>query len=319
MYVKEKMVTLRSHKEQEDTTSTKNNNDHDEENETIKTKNTRKKMDIKESKSKRKAELRRKNMGLGIGNIDVNASSSNKGKKIRFDNHSDDDDGSVGDHDIVDDNDNQKLEEEKEEESDDEVEQVSAAVAKEKSLQIRAAEREIRKVENSMTQKRKKKVTKEEHLDDEDDELDEDFFAMVDTARENDSKVKKLKQESIISAKKLGRHTTFVSEDKNLANNIVQADHNIEVVILPSSREDDIEDNQNINDVLHEKAAATLSSDLSSEPSKTAMLFCRGHSRNSNVSQSGQKQVFRRSRQIKYKLSLGKPAANFAVKKKSRD
>ena len=319
------MVTLRSHKEQEDTTSTKNNNDHDEENETIKTKNTRKKMDIKESKSKRKADLRRKNMGLGIGNIDVNASSSNKGKKIRFDNHSDDDDGdddgSVGDHDIVDENDNQKLEEEKEEESDDEVEQVSAAVAKEKSLQIRAAEREIRKVENSMTQKRKrkKKVTKEEHLDDEDDELDEDFFAMVDTARENDSKVKKLKQESIISAKKLGRHTTFVSEDKNLANNIVQADHNIEVVVLPSSREDDIEDNQNINDVLHEKAAATLSSDLSSEPSKTALLFCRGHSRNSNVSQSGQKQVFRRSRQMKYKLSLGKPAANFAVKKKSRD
>jgi len=318
------MVTLRSHKEQEDTTSTKNNNDHDEENETIKTKNTRKKMDIKESKSKRKADLRRKNMGLGIGNIDVNASSSNKGKKIRFDNHSDDDDdddGSVGDHDIVDDNDNQKLEEEKEEESDDEVEQVSAAVAKEKSLQIRAAEREIRKVENSMTQKRKrkKKVTKEEYLDDEDDELDEDFFAMVDTARENDSKVKKLNQESIISTKKLGRHTTFVSEDKNLANNIVQADHNIEVVVLPSSREDDIEDNQNINDVLHEKAAATLSSDLSSEPSKTALLFCRGHSRNSNVSQSGQKQVFRRSRQMKYKLSLGKPAANFAVKKKSRD
>ncbi len=295
----------------------------------------------KQSKSKRKADLRRKNMGLGIGTIDVNnvtSSTISSSKKIRFDD----------DVDFESDNEYENVEQKEKEEGgkaihnvknsdddddddDDEVEQVSAAVAKDEALQIRAAERETRKVEKTMTQKRKrkKKIVTEvntKEIDVNDDDLDEEFLAMVDSARENESKMKKLKEhtrnahdKSIMETKKLGRHTTFISDDRDLnSDNIIDAGHNIEVVVLPSSSlTNDNDDDRNVNTVIQEKAMASLSSDLSTKPSEAALQFCRGRQfRNQSLEKKGEKVAFKRSRKMKYKLSLGKPAANFVVKKK---
>ena len=298
---------------------------------------------IKESKSKRKAELRKKNLGLGIGNIDVNA-KPNKSTKIKFDDdyeidqEEEDEDLDVDvkkDEKIV----NQNVGSDDDDDDDDEVEQVSASAAKNEALQMLAAERETRKVENALTHKRKRRKKKVVDIlapssnqtddnddnnddDDDDDDLDEEFLSMVDTARATDSKMKKLKKESNVQLKKMGRHTTFVSEESEAgAMKAIHADHNIDIVVLPLSnatRGGGVNDEQE-SSILQEKAELSLSSDLSTTPSNAALLLCRG-THNMQGNSGGSKQyAVKRSRKMKYKMSLGRPSSNFAVRRKKRD
>ncbi len=270
---------------------------------------------LKESKTKRKAELRRKNLGLGIGTIDVNATATKSKQKIRFD-----DDFVAEQEEKVEAEHSEEKEainnivdgiEDEEEDDDDEVEQVSASFAKNEALQLRAAERETRKVESAITQKRKRK---KKVIEADDDELDEDFLALVDSTREDNAKVKKLEQKSKPRLS-LGRHTTFVSEEnETTTKKPIHADHNIKVVVLPTEIKND---DQQTNIVAQEKSALALSSDLSTEPSKTAMLFFRGSHLLQRNSKKGDDQTsFKRSRKMKYKVSIGRPASNFLVKKK---
>jgi hypothetical protein len=288
---------------------------------------------VKESKIQRKADLRKKNLGLGIGTIDVNAPS--KSNKIRFD---DDIEEVVVEEEEVTAPTKEKgdgdEDDEGEDESDDEVEEVSASTAKNQALQIRAAERETRQVESAISQKRKrkKKTTEKDAIvpvatpDDsdgsDDDELDEDFLAMVDSARENDAKMKKLKQESSLRVNKLGRHTTFVSEENESGTkNPIHADHNIEVVVLPSSNTEEggsgSDEDQQTNIIAQEKAALALSSNLGTKASNTALLFCRGRQpSNQTLGKNEKKYAVKRSRKMKYRLSAGRPSANFVVKKR---
>lgn len=296
---------------------------------------------IKESRKKRKSDLRRKNLGLGIGSIDVNAPT--KSTKIKFDDHSSSD-GNDDDHDDhdeysdderrIDENENldeqvkQGKEVEDDDDSDDEVEQVSASTAKNEALQMRAAERETRKVENALSQKRKRKKktvkdilssSKNQSESDNDDELDEEFLSMVDTARENDSKMKKLKRESSGQLKKLGRHTTFVSEEsESIVMKPIHSDHNIDVVVLPLATTN-AEDDEQSSAVLKEKAELSLSSDLSTKPSNAALFLCRGtHNIDSNPGGRVKQSVVKRSKKMKYRMSLGRPAANFAGRRRKR-
>ena len=290
---------------------------------------SKKRNQIKESKSRRKAELRKKNLGLGIGRIDVNA-KPNKSTKLKFD-------------------DDYEIDQEEEEElvdmkqdgnydsddDDDEVEQVSASAAKSEALQVLASERETRKVENALTHKRKRKKktvvdilapssnqNDDNEDDDDDDDLDEEFLSMVDTARANDSKMKKLEKESNVKLKKMGRHTTFVSEESEAgAMKAIHADHNIDVVVLPLSnaRSGDVANDEQESSILQEKAELSLSSDLSTTPSNAALLLCRG-THNMQGNSGGSKQyAVKRSRKMKYKMSLGRPSSNFAVRRKKRD
>jgi hypothetical protein len=273
---------------------------------------TKAKERMKESKSKRKAELRKKNMGIGIQKIDLNAPAQNK--KITFDDYIDEEEEEQSFE-------QKKVEnsqlQETDDESDDEVEQVTASVAKDEALQSRAAERKTRIQMNAFSQKRKRKSKEIEELDDdEDDELDDDFFSMVDSAKENDFKMKKLKKDSDVRVNKLGRHTTFVSEENDsTSTKSINADHNIEIVVLPSSRVKTDDENQQVDSISKGKATISLSSDLSTEPSKTALLFCRG---NHGKQRNNKIEPLKKSRKMKYKFSLGKPSANFAVKRGSR-
>merc|ERR1712038_455603 len=162
-----------------------------------------------------------------------------------------------------------------------------------------------------MTQKRKrkKKVVKDtpkaakEENDQSEDDLDEEFLAMVDSARENDAKMKKRKKESTMRVNKLGRHTTFVSEEGGVdSKKPIHAGHNIEVVVLPRGEAED-DDDHLTNMVVQERSALMLSSDLGTQPSKTAMSFCRGsHRQNQTVGKDEKQYQLKRSRKMKYKV-----------------
>jgi len=272
----------------------------------------------KNVKKQRKESLRRKNVGV-VGKIDVGDQDTlSKNTKIRFDDEfiAEDIEDSIQTDQIS------NQDEESDSETDDEVEQVSSSAAKEAALKLLATERQTRKVETAISNKRKRKSSEKEAEDkvESDDDLDEDFFAMVDSARENDAKLKKLKNESNKRKNKLGRHTTFVSEDSDVAsgsaNMPIHADANIDVVILPTSNSiSKIDDeDERVSVAFQERVAIELSTSLSTKPSNKALLFCRGS--HSKTNEDGDYIQVKRSRKMKYsKNAVRKPNPNFAIRK----
>jgi hypothetical protein len=270
------------------------------------------------TRSQRKTELRKKNVGIGVHNIEIDPDKvAKKGKKITFD-----DDYVASDYESSSD-----LEEKKEietnhsgeESSDDEIEQVDNSLAKIHAMEQRAAESKSRREEYATVNKRKRKAkAKDEKPDikatdiDSDDELDEDFLSMVDSDRKSEAKAKKqlkvLAKEGII-----GKHTTFVSDGDNLdapgsINSPIQADHNIDIVVLPGLNFDDDADS---NAVKYQQDVA-LSASLGTQPSTTAISLCRGRIENFQSEEQGLE--VKRSRKMKYNLSKGRASINFKVR-----
>ncbi len=264
-------------------------------------------MSSRKIKSERKQNLRKKNLGVGIGKIDIQEKSSEKTNKILFD-----DDFVASDYESNDEkNESAKSSEPlSDDESDGEIEQVSAATAKQQAMDMFAAERKTRKEESAVSHKRKRKTkdapaasspNASDDEEEEEDELDEDFFAAVDQERRMDAKAKKDRKGLTLTT--IGKHTTFVSE-----NDEIQAPtdvgNNIEVVVLPGlSSEEGAEEESN-------KHIVSSSAGLGTEPSATALLFCRG---GQSLQESSQEKGFevRRSRKSKYILARGRPLGNF--------
>ena len=274
-------------------------------------------MSSRKIKSQRKQDLRTKNLGVGIGKIDTDENPQPKTNKILFG-----DDFVASDYE----SDNEKIKSKKqatasgsEDDSDDEIEQVSALTSKQQAVDMFAAERKTRKEESAVSHKRKRKVKDvpsppvippQESDDEEDDEFDEDFFAAVDEERQKDAKAKKVKKG--FAQKKIGRHTTFVSD---IDDNHVPTDagHNIELVVLPGlSSEDGAEDEKRSKD----KHAVSLTAGLGTEPSSTALLFCRGSQSLRDENSPGKGIEVKRSRKAKYRLTRGRPSSNFSTKKR---
>lgn len=268
------------------------------------------------TRSQRKIELRKKNVGIGVDNIEIDPDKvAKKGKKITFD-----DDYVASDYES-----SSELEEKKEiktnrsdeESSDDEIEQVDNSLAKIHAMEQRAAESKSRREEYAIVNKRKRKAKVDKPDDkatdiDSEDELDEDFLSMVDSDRKSEAKAKKqlkvLAKEGII-----GKHTTFVSDGDQLdapgsINAPIQADHNIDIVVLPGLNFDDDADS---NAVRYQQDVA-LSASLGTQPSTTAMSLCRGRIENFQSEEQGFE--VKRSRKMKYNLSKGRASMNFKVR-----
>ena len=282
-------------------------------------------MSTRKPKSQRKEDLRKKNLGIGIGKINAAAAESPKTNKILFQDDfvASDYDSDENDKEALEQNDDDSEdydEDDDEFSDDDEVEQVSASAAKQQAMDMRAAERKTRIEEAAISQKRKRK-TKEipkpvQPDSDDEDELDDDFLAMVDEERVNEAKSKRMNKEKSSGKNKLGRHTTFVSEadDPNAPGSItapIVADHNIEVVVLPGLSAEDRGDDG-------DRHVLSLSSGLGTEPSGTALLFCRGSQSQALRNKATPEKGFevKRSRKMKYGLTRGKPSSNFAVRQR---
>jgi hypothetical protein len=289
----------------------------------------RKTMSSRKSKTQRKTDLRKKNLGLLDGSINVDGVTDgfgSKPNKILF-----------GDDFVASDCESNKDDSEEKEEipdtkdfnegssSDDEVEQVTASTAKKQAMELFAAERKTRKEEKALVSKRKRKAKesslfqnkqgKGEHDkgDEEDDQiLDDDFFALVDEERKSEAELKKLKTKN--STNKVGRHTTFVSDfdHHDVQGSIVHpisAEHGIQVVVLP-----DLNSEEGLQDkVQKEKYLESLTASLGTEPSKTALLYCRGSQMLQNTQMVEKGFEVKRSRKMKYGLARGRPSGIFKV------
>lgn len=269
------------------------------------------------TRSQRKTELRKKNVGVGVDNIEIDPTKSvTKGKKITFD-----DDYVASDY--------ESPPEHKEEQdiktdfqsdaesSDDEVEQVDNSLAKAYAMEQRAAESKTRREEYAIVHKRKRKTKLEKpdikatEIDYENEELDEEFLAMVDSDRKSEAKAKK--QLKVLSKESnVGKHTTFVSDGDDLytpgsMNEPIQAEHGIDVVVLPGLDLDD--DDSNVAKLQRDIA---LSASLGTQPSMTAMSLCRGRLQNFESEEEGVE--LKRSRKMKYNVSRGRALMNFKVR-----
>lgn len=284
-------------------------------------------MRTRSSTTKRKADLRKKNVGLLDESINIDGANDgldSKPNKILFgddfvasDYESDRDDSKEKDK-IPESNDDNEGSS-----SDDEVEQVAASTAKQQVMELFAAQRKTRKEEKALVAKRKRKAKdtfsinnkKEEESDKEDDEmLDDDFFALVDEERKSEAKSKKLKRKNITIATKMGRHTTFVSDIdhndvKGSIAHPISAEHGIQVVVLPNLNSEDGHQDK----LQKEKYLESLTSSLGTEPSKTALLYCRGNQALQNTQAAEKGFEVKRSRKMKSVLSRGRPSRVFKV------
>lgn len=268
------------------------------------------------TRSQRKTELRKKNVGIGVDNIEIDPDKvAKRGKKITFD-----DDYVASDYESSSEPEEKKeikTNNSDEESSDDEIEQVDNSLAKMQAMEQRAAESKSRREEYAIVNKRKRKAKVEkpdiEAADiDSDDELDEDFLSMVDSDRKSEAKAKK--QLKVLAKEgTIGKHTTFVSDGDDLdapgsINAPIQADHNIDIVVLPGLNFDDDADS---NAVRYQQDVA-LSASLGTQPSATAMGLCRGRIENFQSEEQGFE--VKRSRKMKYNLSKGRASMNFKVR-----
>lgn len=141
--------------------------------------------------------------------------------------------------------------------------------------------------------------------DADDDDLDEEFLAMVDSERQTELRLQKLrkkaeKRRKLQAEKKIGRHTTFVSDDgdgaligENAIGQSIEADHGIDVVVLPTVKRsgggasDDDSDESGSEDEGYGRVDVSVV--LGTKPSKAAMLFSRGQVECGDVSRKGNK------------------------------
>ena len=332
------------------------------------------------TRSKKKSELRKHNMGVGLK---IDGDGGRQNKKITFD--SDDEDDIAKD--VLDDMDapdstanaNKDIDgDNSDDDDDDAIEEVKSGAARADALRQMQAEREQKKKQAAGKKKKNRSKRKAEEEpeevapptddgegpedqdsdsddnDDEDDDLDEEFLAMVDSERQTELRLQKLrkkaeKRRKLQAEKKIGRHTTFVSDDgdgaligENAIGQSIEADHGIDVVVLPTVKRsgggasDDDSDESGSEDEGYGRV--DVSAVLGTKPSKAAMLFSRGQVECGDVSRKGNKKV-RRSKKGGNKGSrggkdqgwtrsrkatnlsvargrIGGPAANFVVKKR---
>jgi len=223
----------------------------------LKKKDDNKKSDDREKRRKKREEMRSKMLGV-VGKIDTESKSS---KKIKFDdNILEQTEGLEKPADVIAAPDDQKKEEdiENQNDDDDEVEEVKASKAREDALERRNEERNsslaTKKLEKKKKRKRtgklllqdeekiedEEKIQDEEKIDDEekiqdekqiqDEDLDEQFFAQLDTELEEKRQDKKNKKKK--SAQPKSKHTTFISDEFTDPTDV---GHNISVVVLKSS------------------------------------------------------------------------------------
>jgi hypothetical protein len=269
------------------------------------------------TRSQRKTELRKKNVGVGVDNIEIDPTKSvTKGKKITFD-----DDYVASDYESSpehkEEQDIKTDHQSDSESSDDEVEQVDNSLAKAYAMEQRAAESKTRREEYAIVHKRKRKTKLEKpkikapEIDSENEELDEEFLAMVDSDRKSEAKAKK--QLKVLSKESnVGKHTTFVSDGDDLyapgsMNEPIQAEHGIDVVVLPGL---DVHDDD--SNVVKFQRDIALSASLGTQPSTTAMSLCRGRIQNFESEEEGVE--LKRSRKMKYNVSRGRALMNFKVR-----
>jgi len=314
------------------------------------------------------------------------ASGARQNKKITFD--SDDEAQDVLDGEKAPKDSNNKDEkakggafgEDDEDDDDDAIEEVKSGTARADALRQMQAEREQKKKQAENKKKKKKnrskrkaeaeakeivppsgdEVDQEEQQEsdsddgDDDDELDEEFLAMVDSERQTELKLQKLrkkaeKRRKLQAEKKIGRHTTFVSDDgdgaligEDAIGQSIQAEHGIEVVVLPSVKRGASGDGSDESGSEDEGyGRVDVSAVLGTKPSKAAILLSRGQLECGDVSRKGNKKVRRSKKGGNNKGSrggkdqgwtrsrkatnmsvargrIGGPAANFAVNKRRK-
>ena len=240
----------------------------------------------RESRKKRGGDLRSKSVGL-VGKIDT---EQTVGKKIVFG-----EDFTVEDEVLA--TDETITNSENNDDDDDNVEEVKASEAKEQVLGQIQQERKTAGVLQKLETKRKRKVVEEQVED-----MDEDFFAQVDAELDQERKEKK---QGTVAPK--GKRTTFVSKEET--DYAVEREHNIEVVVLGP-----------------ETAVAAASG---TKPSQAALLFSRSRLHNgiSTIKKTGvskkkpaKKEGWKRSTKMTRVLISGKrqrrtkPAAHFVIK-----
>jgi hypothetical protein len=254
----------------------------------------------REIRRKRSQGLRSKSTGV-FGKIDTSKTSN----KIVFDES----DSDVDDReDSQDEGKPQEDDAQQKENEDDNVEEVKASVAKDVALELREQERKtavnIQKLEH------KKRKRKADVVEDEKEEMDEEFFAKLDADLDHERKEKR-KPRSV----PMGKHTTFVSADETV--DTVQADHNIEVVVLGQS---------------------SMSSSVGTHASEAALIFSRnqlqdgkvfikkggsGNKKSKNKKRKPMTEGWTRSSKMVNRVLLGrknrrsKPAATFVINTKT--
>jgi hypothetical protein len=242
----------------------------------------------RESRKKRGGDLRAKSVGL-VGKIDTEQTS---GKKIVFGEDLTLEEempatAATTKNDQKDDGDDE----------DDNVEEVKASEAKEQVLGQIQQERKTAGVLQKLDTKRKRKIVEEQVED-----MDEDFFAQVDVELDRERKEKK--QVTVVPK---GKRTTFMAkEEKDYA---VEREHNIEVVVLGPD--------------------AAVAAASGTKPSEAALLFSRSRLQNgiSTIKKTGvskkkpaKKEGWKRSKKMTRVLISGKhqrrskPAAHFVIK-----
>lgn len=273
----------------------------------------------KEAIKKKKEEQRSRNAGF----LKENEQGTVQNKKIRF--RDDDETYEYQDY---------KEEEVKEEgkndtvpemndnsDSDDEVEQVTTSKAKQEALELRAAERKIR-VEESLLNKRKKRKSKLQKavdvttIDEDEDDVDEDFFAQVDKLR--DDKVRQIKKQKMFDKVREDYENyenqkaidALFEKHRPLSENLAQAKrNNIELKVLDDDSSID-EDDIITQRCRREKQSVISSSYLGKSPTKDTLAF-RKQRRN--------RYAAHRSRKMKYptvkRNNVGRPCPNFLVKR----
>lgn len=263
----------------------------------------------RELRKRRRDELKTKSMGVGLS-ISKNAFNSNK---IVFDDNEDFD----GDHTAGEDVAEQVQEDARDEDSesdDDAIEEVKSSVARDKAMDQLARERETA-LEQKVQTKTKKRKAKATPAIEEEEDFDEDFFAQVDSEMAEQRKQRKLDKLSVPT----GRHTTFLSTEEEADSRPIQAEHNIELVVLGNDTEGPTSANSTLLDSTSDKAGI--------EPSEASHLFARDRLRSGKANKKGTKKKkqtdagWRRSKKMnvlafgrtKAKRSNGRAAANFVV------
>lgn len=340
------------------------------------------------SKKKSELRKHTMGVGLSIGGGgggSGGASGARQNKKITFD--SDDEAQDVLDGEEAPKDSNNKDEkakggafDEDDEDDDDVIEEVKSGTARADALRQMQAEREQKKKQAEDKKKKKKNRSKrkaeaeakevvppsDDEVDqgdkqesdsddgDDDDELDEEFLAMVDSERQTELKLQKLrkkaeKRRKLQAEKKIGRHTTFVSDGgdgaligEDAIGQSIQAEHGIEVVVLPSVKRGASGDGSDESGSEDEGyGRVDVSAVLGTKPSKAAILLSRGQVECGDVSRKGNKKVRRSKKGGNNKGSrggkdqgwtrsrkatnmsvargrIGGPAANFAVNKRKK-
>jgi len=257
----------------------------------------------KEVKSQRKAAQRRRTVGVVSEKIEIEGST--KGTKIRFDDdfiakRDDDDDTNVVDV---------AAELPSDEDSDGPVEMVSSSVAKQKSMELRAAERETRREERMATKKRKRKKVEEiasKAIDSSEDELDDDFLATVDSEREK--KILKEKEKKMsVEEPHVGKHTTFEIKDNGTHHSNEQ---NISLIVLRGNDGDG--DGEEVGGIIGDGLHAPSSTFRTQSFNITPQLKKNDSNIRRNI--GANKNEYVRSRKMNFRLRNGKSARNFLIK-----